>query len=213
MTFALTNYLNRLIHLNIELMKISRLIIVLFIGFSFFQLQAQNVYKALPDDENSILIEGTSNIHDWEIIVEGFTSELDLTQEKNKALSVTSINLTIPVESLKSGKSKMDKNTYKALESDAYALISFKSRTPAFFEEVAPGVYQAEVKGNLSISGTSKAVEIPLKLYKSPEGYTLKAEKELTMLDFDIEPPTALFGTITTGEIVNIKFNLKHYKS
>ncbi|MFO7744965.1 MAG: YceI family protein [Psychroflexus sp.] len=185
-------------------------VLLLLLVFSVVQSQVQ--YNAAPGSNNSILIEGTSNIHDWEIKVEDFTSKLDLSQE-SESVKIGSINLTIPVKSLKSGKSKMDKNAYEAMEADSYEMISFNSTSSTLMKEVSPGVYQANVKGDLTISGTTKQVEIPLELHKSSAGYTLKAEKDLKMLDFGIEPPTALFGTITTGEIVNIIFNLTHYKS
>lgn len=194
-------------------MKLKRLIPVFVLLFIFSVGQSQTQFKAVPNAENSILIEGTSNIHDWEIIVKDFTSQIDIAMKDGKLDQVNSINLSIPVKSFDSGKGRMDRNTYEALNEDKHKLVSFSSKTPAQLVEKSSGVYQASLKGNLTISGTSKMVEIPVELHKTNNGYTLKAEQDLNMTDYKVDPPKAMFGTITTGDAVNIIFNLTHYKS
>lgn len=194
-------------------MKLSKLISAFILLFIFYVGQSQTQYKAVSNNENSIMIEGTSNIHDWEMVAENFTSIIDLSMNEGELESVKSIQLSIPVNSLKSGKGKMDKNAYKALDEDTYKLVKFTSSSPAKLVEKSSGVYKAMVKGKLTISGTTKMVTIPVELHETKMGYTLKAEQGLNMTDYKVEPPTALFGTITTGETVNVIFNLTHFKS
>lgn len=194
-------------------MRLPKLISTLVLLLVFSVGQSQTQFKAVPADENSILIEGTSNIHDWEIIAKDFSSQMDVTMKDGKLEKVNSINLSIPVKSFDSGKGKMDRNAYEALDEDTHKLVSFSSKTPAQLVEKSSGVYQASIKGKLTISGTTKMVEIPIELHSTKTGYTLKAEQGLNMTDYKVEPPTALFGTITTGETVNVIFNLTHYKS
>ncbi|SDG37947.1 YceI family protein [Psychroflexus sediminis] len=194
-------------------MKLTPLISAFVLLLIFSVGQSQTQFKAVPADGNSILIEGTSNIHDWEILAKDFASEMDLVIEEDDLKAVNAINLSIPVKSFDSGKGKMDKNTYEAMNADTYELVSFTSTSPASVVEKSPGVYQALVKGELSMSGATNMVSIPVELYKTQSGYTLKAEQGLNMIDYEIEPPTALFGTITTGETVNVIFDLTHYKS
>lgn len=193
-------------------MNISKLVSVLILLLVFSVGHSQSQFKAVPNSDNSILIEGTSNIHDWEILVKDYTSEMDLTMTDDLQ-KVNSVNLSIPVKSFDSGKSKMDKNTYEAMEADTHELVVFASSAPADLKQKSAGVYKALIKGELTISGTSNMVEIPVELHETTKGYTLKAEQDLNMLDYKIDPPTALFGTITTGETVNIIFNITHYKS
>ncbi|NEV92708.1 YceI family protein [Psychroflexus sp. YR1-1] len=194
-------------------MKLTTLISAFALLLIFSVGQSQTQFKAVPADENSILIEGTSNIHDWEILAKDFASEMELVIEEDDLKAINAIQLSIPVKSFDSGKGKMDKNTYEAMQADTYKLVVFTSSAPATLIEKSPGVYQAEVKGKLSMSGTAKMVSIPVELHKTKTGYTLKAEQELNMTDYKIEPPTALFGTITTGETVHVNFDLTHYKS
>jgi len=193
-------------------MMFSKFISAFFLLFIFSVGQSQTQYKAVPNDENSILVEGTSNIHDWEIQVENFNSEIDLSLKEGIPKSINTFTISIPVKSFNSGKNSMDKNTYKAMEADTYTKISFTSSTKALLNEKSNGVYKAIMKGKLSIAGTTKDLEIPIELHKTSKGYALKSEQNLNMIDFGIEPPTALFGTITTGEEVNTIFNLTYYK-
>lgn len=176
----------------------------LTVGYSQFQL------KSVPGGENSILIEGTSNIHDWEIDVEDFTSQISLSNQEENLQVLESLSLSIPVKSFSSGKSKMDKNTYKAMDAGTHESIRFQSTSTSQLKQESAGVFEGIIQGNLTISGTSQTVEIPVSLSKKGNGFVLKAEHNLKMQDYGIEPPTALFGTITTGEDVNIIFNLLH---
>jgi hypothetical protein len=109
----------------------SKFISAFFLLFIFSVGQSQTQYKAVPNDENSILVEGTSNIHDWEIQVENFNSEIDLSLKEGIPKSINTFTISIPVKSFNSGKNSMDKNTYKAMEADTYTKISFTSSTKA----------------------------------------------------------------------------------
>ena len=145
-------------------------------------------------------IEGTSNVHDWEMIAENPKSTLELTSESEK--EVASVSFEVPVKSMKSGKNRMDKNTYEALKEEDHNKIVFNSTQ---IENVNGNYY---VVGDLNIAGISKKVRIPFKLSKNDNTLNLALAYEINMLDYKVEPPTALFGTIKTGEKVNVKINL-----
>lgn len=164
-----------------------------------FEIQAQEVHKIINDKSN-VIIEGTSNIHDWEMDVEDIKSEIQL--EEGSESKIESITFNVPVEGLKSGKSRMDKNTYEALKSEDHSTIKFESTS---IKESNAKLYAV---GNLTIAGTTKNVEIPLELNKTQDKLTIVTSYEINMLDYNVEPPTAMFGTIKTGESVVVKFNL-----
>ena len=50
------------------------------------------------------------------------------------------------------------------------------------------------------------AHDLFFKMKVAPNMVSLEGEKTFNMTDYGIEPPTALFGTITTGDEVTIKF-------
>ena len=60
--------------------------------------------------------------------------------------------------------------------------------------------------GNLTIAGATKPLEIIFDAKVSSNKIVLSGSKSLKMTDFKIDPPKAMFGTITTGDEVIIKF-------
>lgn len=155
----------------------------------------------LNNDQSEVTIFGTSNIHDWEIVVEQQKGSITLEEGVLKAMEVT-----IPVESLKSGKSGMDKNTYKALNSDKYGTVSFKLGSPVNLSDSGNGTYKVKATGDLTISGVTKSTDLSFTLKNTGSNLELTGEKTLDMTTYNVEPPTALMGTIKTGKDVTLKF-------
>ncbi|MCJ7758647.1 MAG: YceI family protein, partial [Gillisia sp.] len=60
--------------------------------------------------------------------------------------------------------------------------------------------------GYLTIAGTKKPINITFDSKISDGNIVLSGNKAIKMSNFNIDAPTALFGTITTGDEVNIKF-------
>src|SRR5699024_11709610 len=78
-------------------------------SYYFYSL---SLHDALPI---SINVDGTSNIHDWDLKAEKFTVKA-IIEDSADLPAIKSLNLDLEAESLKSGKSGVDKNTYKALK-------------------------------------------------------------------------------------------------
>ncbi|WP_224487957.1 YceI family protein [Robertkochia flava] len=159
---------------------------------------------SLNNDQSEVTIFGTSNIHDWEITVE--QQQGSMTLEEGETPVLKAMEITIPVKGLKSGKSGMDKNTYKAMNADEYQNVTFKLTSPATLEAAGNGNYKATAKGELTISGVTKATDLIFTLKNNGSTVELEGEKTLDMTTYNIEPPTALMGTITTGKDVTLKF-------
>ncbi|GAB4163266.1 MAG: hypothetical protein Tsb0033_23390 [Winogradskyella sp.] len=160
-------------------------------------------YK-LDNNTSFMKIEGTSSLHDWHIDVEKQTGNLVL--EQSETISVKEINLTVESESLKSGKSRMDKNTYKALETDDYKKITFKLIKTSEIKKLSDNTYELIGTGELTIVGNTKEVTMSLKLELKDGKVLLSGKNEIKMTDFGVEPPTALLGTIKTGDAITISY-------
>ncbi|GGE02248.1 hypothetical protein GCM10010831_00080 [Psychroflexus salis] len=169
-------------------------------------LQAQEKFNFT---NHKILIEGTSNIHDWEMEVEEADGFIEMKMENDK-LNISNISLTIPIKSMKSGKGKMDSNTYEALKEEKNPNITFSFLEATQLEKTGNFTYTANLKGNLSIAGNTQVVSIPVEIDNNQT--SLVANYTITMTDFGVDPPTAMFGTIKTGDAVNINFNLNYNK-
>jgi len=166
-------------------------------------IQAQEL--ALANNESTLTVLGTSNIHDWHLEAENQTGSIKF--KDLETCQIEAITLTIEAEGLKSGKNAMDKNTFKALNTDDYKTILFQLAEVKNVTNKESGKFEVSTLGDLTISGVKK--RIPLNFHISITGstVTLTGEKSIKMTDFNVDPPKALFGTITTGDELTIKFS------
>ncbi|MCT4624621.1 MAG: YceI family protein [Schleiferiaceae bacterium] len=172
--------------------------LALFLSFSF---QAAAQFK-INQETSNMYIDGTSSLHDWTETVETINGSFNGTTEGNTLKAINSLSITIPVESIKSGKSGMDKNTYKALKSDKHPNIKFILKSQRIEGN------NTYLKGNLTVAGTTKPVEVKAVYKLHGSELKLEGKYDMKMTSFNVEPPTALMGTIKTGDEITIRFNL-----
>ncbi|MBU3025828.1 YceI family protein [Zobellia galactanivorans] len=177
-------------------------------GMTFFLLILSNTVRAqefnLVNKSSTMTVLGTSSLHDWEIDAEEQSGKIVFNDLE--AAELGQCQVQVVAESLKSGKSSMDKNTYKALNTKKYKRIYFELAEVKESTRKGDGSYAVSAMGDLTISGVKKRIPLQFSLQIDGDKITLTGEKSLKMTDFKVEPPTALLGTITTGDEVTIKF-------
>ncbi|AVR47384.1 YceI family protein [Christiangramia fulva] len=187
------------------------LLIVLLLGFGTnLSLKAQSY--TLNQKPSYVLVDGTSNIHDWSLEAESFSGNLKAEFDEGKLEELEQLNFTVMAESLKSGKSGMDKNTYNALKTNSYKKISFQLKDVKSIEASGTDSYKVNTTGTLELAGVKKEINLTFNLMVKGNEIILKGNYKLNMTDYNIEPPTAMFGTISTGENVTIKFETHFIK-
>ncbi len=165
--------------------------------------------EAKVNNANSNLtIFGTSNIHDWDMKAEKLSGVAVFKMEDGKLSGVDKLNFSVEVESLKSGKSGMDKNTYNALNSKSHKSISYTLSKVNKVTETGNNTFIIETTGNLKIAGETKMIPIKFTAITSENKVTLSGKVDLNMTHYKIDPPKALMGTIKTGEEVTIDFEV-----
>jgi polyisoprenoid-binding protein YceI len=184
------------------------LIILLLLSLGY--LQAQEMYQ-LRNAE--ISISGTSSLHDWTSRTSELTATADLTVENGNLVDIPSLKVTIPVLSIKSEKGKiMDNKTYKALQSDDHPAITFKLQELNSMETNSEG-FDLTARGQLTIAGQTRTVELVAKATTDGNGgFQFSGSKALKMTDFGIDPPTALLGTLKTGDDITVAFEFSLIK-
>ena len=182
----------------------SKLIVLMAVLLFSFGLNAQS-YK-LNNKASSVLVDGTSNVHDWTIKGENTSGIITVKFDDGKLEQIDKLEFNVVAESLVSGKSAMDKNTFKALNTDAYKNITYKLEKVNSIEKSAGNNYKVKTTGCITLAGVKNIVNLNFDLSSASDQLVLKGEYKLNMNDYKIEAPTAMFGTIKTGENVVVKF-------
>lgn len=181
---------------------------ILWITFALvpFALSAQN-YK-LNSGEGEVMVTGTSTLHDWEEVAEQKSGSITL-DNTGDLPKINTLKFTVEAESLKSGKGAMDKNTYKALETKKHKQIVFELKSVKSISPVtsATNKYKVVATGNLTIAGSTNTIDLPFNLTLNNGTVLLEGKKALKMTDFNVDPPKALLGTITTGDDIEVHYN------
>jgi hypothetical protein len=169
---------------------------------------AQTKYESIGGVK--IVIEGTSNIHDWEMKSDkGFCSGIFDVNNTGVPTGMSYLNFSVPAESLKSERKSMDKNTYKALNTGKYAQINFTASSASIKANGNSG-YVLTAKGRLTISGVTKDVVLTANGVVNPDkSVTYSGSYQLKMTDYKVEPPSLMLGAIKTGDNIVVKFNLQ----
>jgi hypothetical protein len=156
-----------------------------------------------------LIIEGTSNIHDWDMKSEkGVVSAEFLFTNAGFIGGLSSLQFTVPAESLKSDQKAMDKNTYKALGTDKYKTIGFVASNAVIKTNGTNG-FVLIARGKLTISGVTRDVELTANgVMNSDKSITYSGVFKLKMTDYKVTPPNIMFGAIKTGDVVTVKFDL-----
>jgi len=177
----------------------------LFIFILTTQISIAQTYRVNNSDSKMEVL-GTSNIHDWEILAKDFQGTMNLELENGKLVNISELDFSVIAESLDSGKGGMDKNIYKALNTDKYKTIIYKLVKVNNIDCTSKSQCKITTSGYLTIAGTKKPADITFDSKISGGNIVLSGNKSIKMSNFNIDPPTAMFGTITTGDEVNIKF-------
>lgn len=148
-------------------------------------------------------IQGTSTLHDWTMHANSVKTSGMITRNAEQ-FTPENLQLTFPVAKLESGKDVMNSNTVKALNGDDYPNISFAAKSIAHV-----GGPNYTVAGNLTINGKTKAIQFKSQLEELPTGkFKWQGNVPLKMTDYGVEPPEVMFGTISTGNDITIKFSV-----
>ncbi len=158
---------------------------------------------------HEIIISGTSNIHDWTANV------IDLLcSAKLKDNSFAELEMSINAETLQSSKgSIMDSKMQDALKTEDYPKIYYKSLSNNLISNT-DGNMKVSTTGNLTIAGVTKKISFTASCKSDASGnIAVTGSINILMTDYNIEPPTALFGALTTDNKVTVSYNIVFQKS
>lgn len=154
---------------------------------------------------SSVRIEGTSTLHNWTMEGPSIQGRIDAPHPENWNGPASAV-VTIPVASIKSEHAKMDKLMAEALKAQKFPEIKFEM-TSATPRSANAGAFVLETKGKLTIAGVTRDVSFDVHGTRTAGGkYTLVGQTPIQMSQYGIKPPTAMMGTIKTGDDVKVTF-------
>ncbi|WDF60523.1 YceI family protein [Flavobacterium sp. KACC 22758] len=174
--------------------------IITFFGITSIAT-AQKSYTL--DSKSTFSVAGTSTLHDWEMKSASGTGTANLTIANSKLSEIESLSVTLLAESVKSEKKSMDKVAYETLKTDKNKNIKYVLKSA---EKVNETIW--ELTGTYTIAGVSKVYKTTVKTTVTKDGLNLQGTNKITFTDFGMKSPTAMLGTIKTGQDLTIKFNL-----
>lgn len=175
-------------------------VVTAFLGISSFAT-AQKSYTL--DSKSTFSVAGTSTLHDWEMKSTFGTGTATLNIANGKLTDIDALTVTLLAESVKSEKKSMDKVAYETLKTDKNKNIKYVLKSAEKVNETT-----WELTGTYTIAGVSKVYKTSVKTTVTKEGLNLQGTNKITFTDFGMKSPTAMLGTIRTGQDLTIKFNL-----
>ena len=183
--------------------KVMRRITFVIIAFFYSSFLFGQANHKIDLKTSKITIKGTSSIHEWESEVKDFQGSGLFTIEGSQITNAENILIKVVVKSIESGKSIMDGKTMDALKESKYPVIQFSSTETSIKDNLLI------CKGKMEMAGASKMVTTNVS-YKIVQGVPeFTGSIKIVMSEYGIEPPVAMFGTLKTGDEVNIDFELK----
>ena len=154
-----------------------------------------------------VWVEGTSTVHEWTCeahqVVGTITGEDALTD------GMTALSVTVPLQRFDCGNGTMNGKMRDALQAKANPAIRYTLTTANLAKPDAEGWFDVNTTGKLSIAGKTRTVSMKARGKAVKDGaYRFTGSTDLKMTDFGIDPPTAMLGTLKTGDAITVHFDV-----
>lgn len=192
-----------------------RLIFILFIVLLNTKIYSSgpHIYSKYILQPNSVVgFNGNSTINTFSCSSalvygegKGITSTDTMVYLENEA------KVALYVESFDCGSDLMNEDLYRTLKSKKNPLIQFELLKVESIEAVPEDVNTCTVvtTGNMLVAGIEKKQEIIFTIENLVGSeYRVTGSKKLSMTEFAITPPTALFGLIKVDDTLEVVFDL-----
>lgn len=190
----------------IQLRKFS---VLLFLGISTCVMVSWMGVMRFSNRSHQMTISGTSNLHDWTTNVEDIHLVAEMELVNGYVSTVGTVTMSAKVNSIKSDKgSVMDNKTKEALKGDKHPNIIYKLRQVEI-TQLKDKISKLSTEGTLSIAGVTKPVKMDVYARQLPSGeIEVWGANAISMKDYGMQAPTALMGSIKTGDKVAVKYSV-----
>jgi len=185
----------------------------LLLLFLFSSAVAQDITLNLTEIQE-FKIDGDSNVKKWEADIteaEGtiiFTSIEDFSLGSFSSEVFKSMTISIPVSGIESDSGGLTKNMHKYLKDKDHPVITF-NLTEITAVELNANKATITANGVVNAAGVDQCVTMSVDALVNENGsVTFSGTQDLLMTSFNIDPPTAVFGTIRARDEIVILYSV-----
>ncbi len=189
---------------------LTTLITVLFLAGS---LSAQDMNLTIQGTPQ-MKIDGDSNVRSWDADVTQVDATLVLTGIETFSIEAMTpdafkeMTITMPVERINSDSRSLTRNIHNYLKADDHPNITFTLKSVDEIE-VNSGTALITATGVINAAGKDHEVTMNVTARMSNNGtINFSGEQELLMTSFEIDPPTAIMGTVRARDEFRIIYSV-----
>ncbi len=189
---------------------------VLSADFSPSYSQPSEQVAFAPVSSSKLALFGVSNLSQFVFKTDDIQGEgvFCLIRKESSASAIDSVvgytvEISLPIQSLKSGNPLMDADMHETLKAEEYAYIHY-ALSSFEIEKQKAGKYGLRTFGMLTLAGVKNDVEMVVDI-ESLDGnrFRVRGQKTLRMTEFGIRPPAALGGLVKTKDQILIRFDVQ----
>jgi polyisoprenoid-binding protein YceI len=161
--------------------------------------------------ESKLWVEGKSTIKDFtckaqelSAVVEGGANAVAQVAAGEKGIQT--VKVTVPADKMECGNGTMNEHMKKALKVEEFPTIQFKLTS----YDVSKGAEGSTgtLKGTLTLGGVQKSISIPAESRTDGGALHVTGAYEVKMSEYELKPPSLMFGRIKVRDAVDVKFDL-----
>ncbi|MCC5940190.1 MAG: YceI family protein [Balneolaceae bacterium] len=186
---------------------------LLAFAFVFTSATAQDVTYNLSE-VTEFKIDGDSNVRSWYGDITDANATLVLTGIENISADgltpdvFSSLEINIAVDGIESDSGRLTSNLQSYLKGDDYPTITFKLTE---ITAIDANGNEADITANgvINAAGVDHSISMNVKAVVNSDGsIRFTGKQDLLMTSFDIDPPTAVMGTIRARDEIEIIFDV-----
>ncbi len=187
-------------------------IFLLFLSTILLLLVAENAHarqvnevKSLILEESKLRINGTSNVNDFECFYDAPISNDTLYQTVTfgDSLFIEGGAVQFSTKSFNCGKRAINRDMQSTLKASEFPYMELELVSIEIADEVPFGA-----KLSVTIAGTNRLENIEITNYSSSEStINFSGSGDILLTDFNLDPPTALFGLVKVNDEIKISFD------
>ena len=189
------------------------LLMVLTLSLTHLSDAQNNGMQLTLENDHEMVIDGTSNIRDWDARAKTINTTVVMNEFDMSALSsltadhFETLELSIPVEDIEAESGKLTSNIHKYLHEKDHPNITFNLST---IDSISVDGNTATINatGIVNAGGVDRETSMTVEAMFENGSVTFSGTQPLLMTDFNIDPPTALFGTIRARDEIDIVYSL-----